>query len=289
MIKLENVSTNELIKNNKEIWREESWNAYKVLVRNNIKDYKQLKEFLETTHPDLDIEGVRYYLSWELTFMERRINHANQLGKEPKLFTFDETIDDKRISITDERNKGKVLLTSSPLILHSGIEAIRKLSISEIKHCLSHINSNSLRSEILNFIKIKEQEKLLNAIRFYDEQVIRQSLETEESDINLFFLNKKAKTEIVESQLTEIATYIVDTAKECIWGRLTNVQKKQIISAILTNQDQKTRGSLINAISNYTTLKELEQGILKEQEIPEIINGTIKTKTKKPIDRFIVI
>ena len=294
MIKLENISTNQFIKQNKETWGMLYWNAYQILVDNNIRDYQQLKDFLESNNQALEISGIRYYFNNELRKMEQRIKRANEKEIEPKIFTFNsyqaKELDDKTINITDERNKGKVLLTSNPLILHSGIENIRKLSIAELKHYLSHLDSYKFSNEALQIPKIgsKQIQLIVDAIRFYDEQIIRQAFETEEKNINLFFLNKKAKNEMVEAQLKSIAEYLVDNAQLCVWGNLTPTQKKKIISLALTNNDKKTRGSLINAISNYTTLSELENGILKEQEIPTVIDGVIKRTKTKPIDRFIV-
>ena len=40
-------------------------------------------------------------------------------------------------------------------------------------------------------------------------------------------------------------------------------------------------------ISNYTTLKELETGILIEQEVPIVMGSTIIKKKIRPIDRII--
>lgn len=294
MIELKNVSTNKFIQEQKQIWGNIHWYAEELLKKHNIRDYQQLKDFLDSNHSDLEFEGIINYLNSELKRVEKTIHRANELGVEPQIFTFDsyqsEEIDDKVINITDERNKGKLLLTANPLILHSGIESLQKLSIAEIKHCLSHLDRSKLKTEILEIPSIgqKRLQGVVNAVKFYDQQVLRQYFETEKRDINLFFLNKTYKKEIVELQLKEIAEYIVDNADECIWGKLSDNQKRIIMSTALNNTGQKIKGSFVNAISNYTTLSELENGILKEQEIPTVIDGVITRERRKPIDRFIV-
>ena len=294
MIKLENVSTNKFIEEQNQKWGEIYWYAQELLKKHHIRDYQQLKDFLASNHPELDRNEIINYLNSELIHVEKIINRANNLGIQPQIFTFDrsqsEEIDGKTISITDERNRGKVLLTSNPLSLNRGIDSLRKLSIAEIKQRLSHIDRRSLKNELhgLSSIGPKKIEGVVSAIEFYDEQVLRQFLETEQRDINLFFINKPEKREIVESQAREIAEYIVDSADKCIWGSLSDLQKRAIMQLSLTERSKKIQDSFINTISNYTTLGELENGILSEQEIPTVIGGVIKRERKKPIDRFIV-
>lgn len=294
MINLENVSTNKFIEEQKQRWGAIYWYAQELLKKHNIRDYQQLKDFLSSNAPELDRDGIIRYLNSELNHIEKLLNRVNNLGTQPQIFTFDsfqsEEIDGKTISITDERNRGKVLLTTNPISLNKGIDSLRKLPISEIKQRLSHVDGRSLKNELheLTSISPKKIEGVVSAVKFYDEQVLRQFLETEQRDINLFFLNKAEKRAIVESQTREIAEYIVDNADKCIWGTLSDLQKRAIMQLSLTERSKKIQDSFINTISNYTTLGELEKGILSEQEIPTVIGGVIKRERRKPIDRFIV-
>ena len=149
--------------------------------------------------------------------------------------------------------------------------------IAEIKELLGHIDYNDFQN---TFTRIRSfgsatGQKVVDAIKFYEQQVLRQAAETEERGINLFMLNKKEKDEIVESEIKYIAEYLIDNAKTLVWGNLTDTQKQRIMSAVLSTKGEYTqqdKKALINAISNYTTLSELEQGVIK----------------KKTLDRFIV-
>ena len=75
-----------------------------------------------------------------------------------------------------------------------------------------------------------------------------------------------------------------------VWGKIRGRVKNRIykgISSDWSEFDLALKLELIKIISNYTTLKELECGILNEQEIPIFMGGTIIRKKAKPIDRII--
>ena len=85
---------------------------------------------------------------------------------------------------------------------------------------------------------------------------------------------KDSKKELVEAQLKEIVEYLTDTANKCIWGTLSDFEKKKFIDLAYKNTRvwKERREKFINTISNYVTIDEAKQGL-------------IKTKT---IDRFII-
>ena len=117
-------------------------------------------------------------------------------------------------------------------------------------------------------------KRVVDVVKFYEEQVLRQEKETEERNINLFLLNKDAKDEIVESQFKEIIEYLLDNAEQYIWGNLPSTKKIQMlraISAVRGTGVLEDRRRLVNAISNYTTLNELEQGIVKTRTLDRFI------------------
>ena len=283
MIKLENVSTDSLINYAKETGKNNKvfYYIYKLLYTNNIKDYQMLKAFLESENKELDYECVSQILTAQLDMVISRINNANLTGKDPEIFTFDNykdtRIDDRTLRITDNANKGGILLYNSPVLIHGArLNHLRNLSIAEIKHLLEHLDDYRLTNTFANIrdFGLETSKKVANAVDFYEQQVLRQAQETDQNLINLFTLNKSAKDEIVESEIEFIAEYIVDNAKECIWGKLTDTQKRKIMTAAKSTRGefvQKDRKSLIDAISNYTTLGELEQGVIKKRTLDRFI------------------
>lgn len=278
MIKLENVSTKRLIDYAMRLskYDEEMKRFYELLIVYDILDYQKLKDILVSNNNEFK------FLRNELFDVEQNIKNMNVLGLEPEIFMFDTYrdfgIDDKTLRITDESNKGDLLLYTSPMVRGGArINQLKYMSIDEIKHLASHLNSYKLQNTLMvkrNF-GFDTVKKVVEKVKFYEEQVLRQALETDEREINLFMLNKDTKDEIVESQLKDIVEYIIDNANECVWGKLSDTQKHQMMRAVLSKRGEyvlRDRRKLIDTISNYTTLKELENGVVK----------------KKTLDRFIV-
>lgn len=300
MIRLENVSTSSLIDyiNISGYDNRTDKSIYDFLVKNNITNYKILQEMLENKESELVDNNALQFLRYHLKKVKERINRANSRGFEPEIFTFDNykntNIDDENLSITDKNTNGNVLLYALPFIKYGArLNVLNRLSIDEIKHLLGHIDGYNLR----NALTMKRSfgngtaERVVELIDFYEQQVLRQASETEERGINLFAFNKDKKDEIVEAQLKEIIEYILDSASECVWGKMTDTSKKRMLAAALSRWGkyvQRDKRALIDAISNYTTLGELENDIFSVQEVPTIIGGVITRTKTKPIDRFIV-
>lgn len=304
MMKLNDVSTNKFIVENEGALDIRFYYARKLLLDYNIMNYQMLKDFLNSEFRKEVINKNRNYyiaiilLEMDLKIIESRLEKFNASGRITELYDFDNLqlsqVDDNVLNITDERNRGRILLCSSPLVLGSGIDSIRKLSITQIKHLMGHVDPNNFKNCLLNLsgMTAKTVLSVNRAVEFYDEQVIRQYMENPNvGDGNLFFINSKEKKMLTEEQIRDIAYYMALNAKEFIWGNLTLEQKRKLlaISAEKCCRDMnKVQGSLINAISRYTTLEELENGILNEQEVVTVVGGVIKREKKRPVDRFII-
>lgn len=282
MIKLEDVSTRRLMDYVKRLSNKDKTleYVYELLVLYDVEDYQRLKDLLNSGNPEFNV--VYNFLSEELLEVERDVKNANLLGVEPQIFCFDDysnsLVDDKTLSITDKSNNGDVLLYTSPMVRGGArVNQLKYMSIDEIKHLSSHLNSYKLQNALTlkrNF-GIDTVERVVDRVKLYEQQVLRQASETSERGINLFMLNKKTKDEIVESEIKDIVEYIVDNATECVWGSLSSTQKLRLMKSVLPSRSEGTlhdKMALINVISNYTTLSELEQGVIK----------------KKTLDRFIV-
>ena len=281
MIKLENVSTYRLIDYAKRMSKKNKLmnDVYELLVLYDIRDYQKLKDILDSD--ESEFEYVSSFLRDELDEVIQEVKMANSLGLESEIFVFDgyrdSLVDDKTLRITDESNKGNVLLYSCPMQRGGArINQLKYMTIDEIKHYASHLSSYKLH----NAFAVKRNfgsetvKQVVDRVRFYEQQVLRQASETQERDINLFMLNKKEKDEIVELQIKDIVSYFLDTAEVCVWGNLSDTQKLRMMRAVLAVRGEyalQDRRMLINAISNYTTLSELEQGVIKKKTLDRFI------------------
>lgn len=191
-------------------------------------------------------------------------------------------IDRNILDSIDKAVTGDRLIFNNPLTATS-IKNIRlgKLNIYQIKRLLKYAvynkNSrefqNALAFKIKNFTK-DDIKRVLVALDFYEQQIVRLMSENI-VDKNLFFSNQSKREMLVQEQLREIVEYILDNANETVWGNISNSQRKLLLSFFSSRGgriSENTKNNFIQEIVDYTTLSELESGI-------------VKTKT---IDRFIV-
>ena len=281
MIKLENIST-ERVFNYAKKFKDSDITAktiYELFIKYDINDYQKLKDLLNSQKEEF--EFVSYFLKTELYGVESRLKNKSELDTESEIFTFDRyqksNIDIETLQLTDIENNGDILLYCCPTIRGGArINRLKSISINEIKYLASHLTEyhfNNALSMKRNF-GIDTVKRVVELVKYYEEQVLRQAQETEERSINLFLLNKDAKDEIVESQYKEIIEYLLDNAEQCIWGNLPSSKKIQMlrtIKAVRGDSILEDRRRLINAISNYTTLGELEQGVVKKRTLNRFI------------------
>lgn len=281
MIQLEDISTYRLMgyvsrEKDKDITKKY---VYELFVKYEITNYQKLKDLLNSNDPK--VKCVSEFLNNELYYVEREVKQADLLGLEPEVFTFETyqsaNIDDETLKLTDEENQGNILLYSNPMIRGGArVNVLKYMTIADIKHLASHLSSYSLNNALTykrNF-GIDTVKRVVEMVKFYEQQVLRQAQETEEREINLFMLNKKAKTDIVESEIKDIVEYLVDNAEQCIWGNMSPSTKLRVLRAVFAVRGEQTlddRRRLVNAISNYTTLSELEQGVVKKRTLDRFI------------------
>ena len=302
MITLENVSAESFLNFSilEGISRDDS--TYKfisdLLTKNNITNFKMLKELLENENIKEKNLSAYILLRSRIKEIEGSIAVLNFTHQKLPIYSFNcyekVNIDEKTAHITDENNKGIILPHNFPFLKTSAsLCTLNELSILKIKELLNSIDSYDLTKCALTSksgIGIKTLQKTLNLIDFYEQQVVRQALETEQRGINLFTLNKEEKDKIVDSNLQEYIEYILDNAFISIWGGINSIAIDRIYNAIILSKGKHTKEikkTIIDMISNYTTLKELETGILIEQEVPIVMGSTIIKKKIRPIDRII--
>jgi hypothetical protein len=168
------------------------------------------------------------------------------------------------IELVDKLNRGDVLLLDNPTLeLQTKFRGLRTYSIDEIKHNLKL--TDQLGRNIIGRIRNIGPDsitKIISALKMYDEQILRQANLTEKRNYNLFLKDKKAKNEIVQDLYSDIIMYLIyNTEERTIWGELTESQKKLYISSVINNKKRDTiiKDRMIDIISNYTTLPELEK------------------------------
>lgn len=281
MIRLENVSTIRLMEYIDFLSYQNSLyqRVQPVLLKNHIDNFLQLKELLESD--EIENQWIYQVLQDYLNNVINRMNKANEKGLGLEIFmdnNYKESlIDRKTLELTDRENMGNVLLYTIPYI-SSGVKksCVEHLSIEQIKYYLSYVDDVYFRNLFFknrNF-GVVATKRVLEVINFYEEQVLRQAKETDERDINLFMLNKTYKDEIIEDEVRYIAEYLVDNALVCIWGKMTDLQKKKLISCTTSSRGKNLkndRRALVNAISNYTTLNEIKDGVIKSRVLDRFI------------------
>ena len=275
MVKLGQISINELLVDL--YWQTHYGNraaieAYKIVRKYYIKDFEKLKEVLE--QPDVYNEYLLDYLQ----AVTIRLDKLNSKDKNLKVFTLRD-YEDYFPSKTDREITGDELLISNPLVLgcNSFNRKLEDYDIASIKHMLSHIDSkgnNALTR--LRGISINSAQKIYEAVKFYDAQIERQKREASDEDVNLFWLNFDEKNDALilgSEPIEESFEYIAKNAEEMIWGYLTPQQRQKILEMIKNDNRYESiiYNKLFEAIVNYVTLEEAENGLIKTKAINRFI------------------
>lgn len=240
-----------------------------MLMKNKILNYQRLKEWIEH-HSELETSGLKGML----------MNIEWELAKDNQTYTTKGYPNDV-LEYTDQPTMSSELLLDNPIFLQiTNYDLIKKLSIYELKHYLSHTNkrgSNLFVEYSKNRYQIKI-ENILKTISLYEEQIMNQSLETDKKEINLFTLNQEEKKKIVSEIINDIIQYLLENTKEFIWGPLTKFQKQQLIKAKQIQNENIVHSNLIQIVTDYTTLSELNADIIKNKTLDKLI---VKQKYRK--------
>jgi len=285
MIKLENISINDLymVVYTKSVRNYEEFDKYyRSLIDIQITDFQQLSDLIDMRHPDFNNEFFINYLS----NIKRRIEISNNVKHEPELYISDiyeksgydkETIE--LIKEKDNRIMGNELLYTNPFINASVIgDRLGYFSISQIRYLLEHCvvtGKNAFHSE--HNIGIVTVNKVYNAMKMYEEQIIRQLKENNDYIANnIFYYDYSEKLLLVLEQLNDIFEYLIENANECVWGNLTDYQKWEMqygkLKKYINNPLENTNlTKFVNYIANYTTLSELEKGLVKTKILDRFI------------------
>lgn len=287
MITLENISTLPLTgirqqRRDSEVSRQ-NCNLIKEL---HLTDYQKLKDFYdryeEIAHTKKDFICRSDNLEKKISDVETALEKMNKQEVNAEVFKITENpflfamINGK--SIVDSQIDGSDLLYGSPFEYGNYQYKIRKgkvigYTVYELKELLTHCETNGVNS-LKYYLSISDNSeviRILNAIKLYNEQIERQYLECadEEQLPNLFKLNSDKKTKLIAEQIKEIADYIGNNAIGFVWGEYNATEMQRIYLAAYGSslQDVERRKRLINTLSNYTSLEEAENGLIRTRAI----------------------
>lgn len=222
----------------------------------------------------------------------------NRLDRDPEIyitsFPLTSGIDRETVLKTEEETKCNALILENPITcsgFHASFRKIKKESISNVRFLLGHTSldgENSLKLFLsIGNAKIK---KMLDAIRWYEEQVVRQASGQNITGTNLFYLNESKKREIVEAQFDDFIKYFLSISDDFnfIWGNKTKTVT-QLLNDCLGNYSliinptiaKIIRRELTNIFINYMTLEELENDAIKNHTLDRFILEKSPSKSVK--------
>ena len=252
MIKLENIYVKEIFDSIKDD------RIFKLILDNNAYSVADVV-MLINNYPEYDWSSVIRKINDILD----KIDMYNARGNEAIVYRTNGYSDNK-LYITDTMNIGEILpLYSVTNVNPVNYFGVKDKTIKLIKEQLLHTTisgENYFKYSNGKIGNVKVQ-KMVDAIKMYEEQVERQSLTTNNKDQNLFLLDQSKKMAIVNENLSIIVLYFFKNAKkEMVWGRLSDQMKRELISCTIndTLKDKMIRKNLVTYISNFVTLPELK-------------------------------
>lgn len=276
MLNLENVTTYPLIELLSVRYGIDSQLLLDALISYQIFDYQGLEDFIF----DNPVDNIDYdYLEKDLKIIKRRVERNNNKGIEPQLY-FTKGYVNQNLEYADKLVKGDKLIFSNPFNAYSPKrEDISQMSISTIKHLLSHTKENG-KNGITHLPGFSDEliRKLIWAIEFYEAQIMRQAQNEHVEGCNLFELNEKEKTDELlhgNEPIKYSLEYILDTASIMVWGPLSSNQKCKLDNIIAKidekKHDNKILDAIFNIIRDYVTLEEVQKGLVKTKVINRFI------------------
>lgn len=287
MIKLEQISTVGLIRTLKngcnldEKTKLERNAIYNNLIKYNVMNFEELRVLILSGNKDFQYD----YLIKELKIILKYLQIANSNDNKGILYPCNDyvgsNINRDILDKTDRENFGGVLIFGNPFVRSNAKRnAISSYSIFELKHLLNSVQLNNvyIRGENgfvghFRMLGHSSAQQIRDAINFYEEQVLRQATIYSSSD-NLFLEDIVIRRGLVINQLEEILEYFINNMDEAIWGTLTDAQRRTLQKVIDKSKDKNvdvTRDNFINMVSNYTTLDDFEDGIVKKRALDRFI------------------
>lgn len=261
---------------------------FELLENYNVENYQQLSNLIEYCD-SIELDYL-ILLKKELTKVIEQIQRLNKLDINYKNDTcfyslFDNTeIDKFSLEKTDKEILCNRLIFLNPNSFYTSVKMndFFCFSVYQTKSMINKYwfsdNSKKIQNALIANIRgfgANDIKKVRQAIVYYEQQVIRQAMECRLDNVNYFDLNKKEKEMIINDNYKEIIEYLVSVANVCIWGNLTDSNKKRLLKSISTKGFELgiIRENYINILSDYTTLSELENGKISSKILQRFIIG----------------
>jgi len=216
--------------------------------------------------------------------IEKRIKKLNNSSKEAPLYEFDSYqnsgFNEDILNQTDKFVIGENLIIHNPLIPHSTFcLELNEISIYTMKSLLGLYSiervptglDNAFTNSIKNF-GVERTRLVVESIRFYEEQIIRQANLYPDDGRNLFFIDFVEKMQMVDEQLDEIINYLVNN-DHFVWGSISPQQRKYLLECNIRKMEKLrlVREKLIRMICNYVTIEETKSGLVKTRTLDRFI------------------
>ncbi len=191
------------------------------------------------------------------------------------LFSDLSSIDSEDLKVTDKNTLVQDLIISSIVCGSWNVSflAVEKMTIENIRLLFQYKYKDQLLISNFKNMGKKNIETLLKGLNFYEAQILRQSKIEHTPGTDLFAMDRDKKRQIVEEEVLSYIDYIETCANVCIWGKITDPQKKLMHQAFLNDKELNVsnRERIINTFTNYLTLPELEAGVVKNRTLDRFI------------------
>ena len=132
-----------------------------------------------------------------------------------------------------------------------------------------HISILNLKKNLYLYVKEERINKVIRALKYYDEHVDRLSKKYDDK-CNVFFAYKCDKDKIISNNIIEICDYLMNNNGPYIWGNMDNDDKDKLRNLII-NKDYGISRAFINMIGNYLTIDEVKSDLIRSKVLDKFI------------------
>lgn len=254
----------------------------KFIKDNNLEDFSQLEKMI-LTGEEVPLYFIKLY---ELT--KKYINKKHMINKEAHIYDSNnlENINERDLEVTEEETLVKNLILNAVVddswrVTFLDIES---LNIKKLRFFLQHVTPNGKNSlELFPRIGNKTINNVIKALDFYEEQIKRQYGERHIIGSDLFTLNREAKQNIVEKEIAKYVEYLLSFSYDFIWGKRSANTNKLLEECLISRNKYAVinRDRLIETLTNYMTLEELEDGVIENHTLDRfMLKKTIEKEVK---------
>lgn len=239
----------------------------------NIKTIEDLENII-SNNPDLVPNYLLYWydcIKKEFAKIERKFIFAS----DNSLFSDLSSINSEDLNATEKNTLVKDLITEGLVSDSWNVTffPISQITIEDIRLFFQYKNNDKFLINNVRKMGNKSIQSLINGLNFYESQILRQNKNEHLPGTDLFAMDREKKRQIVEEEIMSYIDYIEQYAELCIWGKVTKHQIDLMHRAFSSDKanDIRNRERIINTFTNYFTLLELEDGVVKKQTLDRFI------------------